>query len=101
MSERNLEEEHFAREDREKLAKLRAKQEAQAAAAALDERRALHRNKCGKCGGAMETRPHRGIEIEVCPDCGAVLLDPGELELLAGRDQAGVMKGLLNFLGRD
>jgi Zn-finger nucleic acid-binding protein len=49
----------------------------------------------------METRPHRGIEIEVCPDCGAVLLDPGELELLAGRDQAGVMKGLLNFLGRD
>lgn len=100
MSERDLEEEYFAKEQREQLAKLKAKAEAEARAQALEERRALHHHRCGKCGGAMETRGFRGVEIEVCPDCGAVLLDPGELEQLSGGDQGGVMKGLLNFLGR-
>lgn len=100
MSERDLEEEYFAREDREKLAKLKAKADAEAAEKALADRKVLHHHKCGKCGAGMNTRPFRGIEIEICGECGAVLLDPGELEQLAGEDQGGVMRGLLNFLGK-
>ncbi|MEZ4323513.1 MAG: zf-TFIIB domain-containing protein [Myxococcota bacterium] len=101
MSERDLEEEYFAKEDREKLAKLKAKADAEKAEAEKEERKALHWNRCGKCGQAMDTKPFRGIEIEVCPDCNAVLLDPGELEKLAGEDQGGIVKGLLSIWNRE
>jgi Zn-finger nucleic acid-binding protein len=36
----------------------------------------------------------KGVEIEKCPDCGAVLLDPGELEQLAGKDESGFFADL-------
>ena len=94
MSERDLEEEHFAKLDREKLQKLKAKQQAEEAERALAARRELHHHKCGKCGDSMETKAFRGVEIEICPSCGAVLLDPGELEDLAGQDQGGLLSGL-------
>ena len=32
----------------------------------------------------------RVTAIEICPSCGAVLLDAGELEELAGKDESGV-----------
>lgn len=99
MSKRPLEDEHFAREDAEKIAAIKAEQDAQAAAAALADRRALHHNRCGKCGGHMDTHPHRGAEIEVCEECGAVLLDRGELETLAGKDQSGFLGGFLALFG--
>jgi hypothetical protein len=101
MSERDLEEEYFAKEDREKLAKLKAKAEAEKAEAEKAERKQLHWNMCGKCGNGMDTKPFRGIEIEICPECGAVLLDPGELQKLAGDDQGGMIKGLLNIFNRE
>ena len=97
MPERDLEEEHFAKLDREKLAKLKAKQDAEADQQAAADRKALHFHKCGKCGDDMDTKPFRGVEIEICRACGAVLLDPGELETLAGEDQGGVLKGLFSM----
>ena len=98
MSEsRDLEEEYFAKQDREKLAKLKAKWQAEAAAEALTARRDLHHHKCGKCGADMDTVPFRGVEIEVCKECKAVLLDPGELEELAGEDQGGVLESMFSF----
>jgi Zn-finger nucleic acid-binding protein len=42
--------------------------------------------KCGKCGGDLSSRLFKGVEIDICADCGAVLLDPGELEQLAGQE---------------
>ena len=101
MSERDLEEEYFAKEDREKVAKLKAKWQAEAAAAALIERRDLHFNKCGKCGAGMNTVPFRGVEIEICSECGAVLLDPGELEELAGKDKGGILTGMFSIFSKD
>lgn len=99
MPERDLEEEHFAKLDREKLAKLKAKQEAEAAEKAATTRKELHFNKCGKCGSDMQTHPFRGVEIEICGSCGAVLLDPGELETLAGEDQSGFFSSLFSSFG--
>lgn len=99
MPERDLEEEHFAKLDREKLAKLKAKQEAEEAAQALAARKELHHHKCGKCGADMDTHPFRGVEVEICPECGAVLLDNGELEKLAGDDQGGILSGLFSAFG--
>lgn len=101
MSERDWEAEYFAKEDREKITKLKEKWEAEAAKKALEERRDLHHNKCGKCGGDMKTVPFRGVEIEICGDCGAVLLDPGELEELAGKDEGGLLTGMFSIFSRD
>jgi Zn-finger nucleic acid-binding protein len=36
----------------------------------------------------------KGVEIEKCPACSAVLLDPGELEQLAGKDESGFFADL-------
>lgn len=98
---KDLEEEYFAKEDREKIAQLKKVWQAEAATKALAERRDLHFNKCGKCGAGMETVPFRGIEIEVCPECGAVLLDKGELQTLAGDDRSGILTGLFSIFNKE
>jgi Zn-finger nucleic acid-binding protein len=41
----------------------------------------------------------KGVEIEVCPNCGAVLLDPGELEQLAGDEQHGAVLHIARLFG--
>lgn len=94
-----MEDEYFLREDREKLRKLREKEEAEAARARLEARKAEHFHKCGKCGADMETQTFKGVEVEVCAECGAVLLDNGELQTLAGKDASGAI-GILGDLFR-
>lgn len=84
------EEEYFHREEKEKLEKLKAQAAADAATKALAERKRIHFNKCGKCGADMQPQVFKGVEIDICSECGAVLLDPGELETLAGKDASGV-----------
>lgn len=90
----NPEDEYFAKLDREKMDKLKAKLEQERTVASRDEERRIHFHRCGKCGAQMETKSFRGVEIEICPACGAVLLDPGELEQLAGADRSGFWTGV-------
>ena len=88
------EEEYFHKLAQEQLSKLRevaAIEDAEDAAQAAKE---LHFHKCGKCGTDMETKLFKGVEIEICPSCGAVLLDPGELEQLAGKDESSFFASL-------
>src|SRR5687767_9472113 len=93
------EEDYFRKIDQEAKAKLKAKLDDQKADAERSARRDLHRLKCGKCGGDMASTVFRGIEIEVCNDCRAVLLDPGELETLAGGDQTDVFTSFFSMFG--
>lgn len=81
------EEEYFHREDQERLRKLKERQEKERAESERKALKDLHAGHCGKCGGAMKPRLFKGVEIDLCADCGAVLLDPGELEALAGQDK--------------
>ena len=86
--------EYFHNLQQEQLTKLKeivAMENAEEAAAAAKE---LHFHKCGKCGTDMKTEVFKGVEIERCPSCGAVLLDPGELEELAGQDESGFFASL-------
>ncbi|MCO4744762.1 MAG: zf-TFIIB domain-containing protein [Proteobacteria bacterium] len=99
MAEKNLEDDYFARLDAEKREALKRRLDGEASVAADDALRELHHFKCGKCGHDMTTQLFRGIEIEVCGTCQAVLLDPGELEQLAGSDE-GLFKDFFGFLGR-
>ena len=98
MSERNLEDDYFARLDAEKRAALKRKLDGETSEAADEALRELHYHQCGKCGYPMATEHFRGVEIEVCTRCKAVLLDPGELEQLSGSD-AGFFKDLFGMFG--
>ena len=90
------EEEYFKKRDLEKLAKLQQKHGEDASREELEERMKRHYHRCGKCGSSMDTVAFRGIEVEVCPDCGAVLLDKGELQELAGHDRGGLIAALFS-----
>jgi hypothetical protein len=93
----NPEAEYFARLDAEKKKKLAEQLATEKAEADRAERKRLHAGHCGRCGGALQVKPFRGIEIDLCPDCGAVLLDPGELEHVAGSDDSGVLKSITSL----
>jgi hypothetical protein len=92
----STEEEYFAREESEKLRKLHADAEKSRTAKEKEERRKLHHNKCPKCGADLTEVAYRDLKIDRCFSCGAVALDPGELEHLAGSD-TGYLKNVLNF----
>ena len=99
MSDNSPEAEYFARLDADKKSRLAAQladADAEKNAAAL---KALHHLHCGKCGNKMMTTNFKGVEIEVCPSCSAVLLDPGELEQLAGQDQHGALQHIARLFG--
>ncbi len=98
MSKTSSEQEYFARQEAEKLAVLKDQLLDEAAKKAKIERAALHHNKCGKCGANMKPRIFKGVEIDVCVECTAVLLDPGELQQLAGEEDAGVVLTTLKEL---
>ena len=100
---RAAEEEYFARLERESRAKAQAENAAKAASDARSTLKATHAGRCGKCGGPLAPRDFQGVEIDVCADCGSVLLDPGELESLAGKDSSGALAGiaqLFRFKGK-
>jgi hypothetical protein len=90
----DAEDEYFARQTLEQKQKLAQQIAAEKAVKEAAERKALHANKCGKCGAELAPKAFRGVEIDVCGNCGAVLLDPGELEKLAGEDRTGVLASL-------
>ncbi len=98
MSQKSTpEEEYFARIEAEKKAALKQKLEAEAEARAAEELKQLHYNRCGRCGNEMKSEVFKGVEIDICPVCKAVLLDPGELEELVGADQSGVIATISEF----
>ena len=87
------EEEYFHKQAVEQLARLREIAAIDNAEAAVKAARELHFHKCGKCGADMTAEIFKGVEIERC-GCGSVLLDPGELEQLAGKDESGFFADL-------
>lgn len=93
------EEDYFRKLDEEAKAKLKARLDAEQAVADRVARRELHFLKCGKCGADMQSQVFRGIQIEVCVECGAVLLDPGELQTLAGADSTAVFSSFFTMFG--
>ena len=94
------EDEYFAKVASEKKQRMKIQLEAELSNEARAERKKLHWNCCGKCGCDMATKVFRGVEIEICPSCGAVLLDPGELETLAGQDHSGAINAIFSTFVR-
>ncbi len=93
------EDEYFARIEASKKARLNEMLADEDAKAEADRLKELHYLRCGKCGQAMETTHYKGVEIEVCPACGAVLLDAGELQQLAGEERHGILTAVAHVFG--
>jgi len=93
------EDEYFAKIEAEKKARLATLLEHDDAEKRAADLKALHHLHCGKCGEEMFTTSFKGVDIEVCPACGAVLLDPGELQQLAGEDRGSAIATLGTLFG--
>ncbi len=92
------EEEFMAREEAEKLHKLAQKKKEALDKQEMEDRKALHYMHCAKCGFDLQTIKWRDVEIEKCYHCGAVVLDDGELEKLAGDEhEGGFIRDFLNI----
>ena len=76
------EDEYFVKKEREQLAKLKAKQVAEAKEAAKQ----TSYMKCPKCGEPLKVRSFQKIEIDQCSGCGGIWLDAGELEMVAEKE---------------
>ncbi len=82
------EDEYFAREEHDRLAKLRAKE----AADRLAAERKSHFLKCPKCGAGLTSETFHGVQIERCPDDGGIWLDAGEIDLLMKQEDPGILR---------
>lgn len=83
------EEEYFARQEAERLRKMREEAERDRAAA----ERQSHFMRCPKCGATLAHEEYHGVEVDRCPDCKGVWFDQGEVEqALANQDAGGVGK---------
>lgn len=74
-----IEDEYFHRKEKEKIDKLKA-------AAREEQVREFARNRCPKCGQALEAVTFRGVPLDKCPDCGGIWLGPKDLHILAEKD---------------
>lgn len=86
------EDEYFAREDAERIRKLRAKEAAEKDAA----ERKSHHMRCPKCGGTLFTEAVHGIQIDRCPDCHGMWFDAGEFESLMKDEASGFLQRVMS-----
>ncbi|MBI3928278.1 MAG: zf-TFIIB domain-containing protein [Armatimonadetes bacterium] len=83
---KNKEDEFFETQEKERRAELLRKK-AQGA----------QRKKCPADGAELEEIAHGPHQVDRCPTCGGVWLDPGELELISNEGK-GSGNPLVNFL---
>lgn len=83
------EEEYFLRSEMERLKAIRAEHARQTAAAERARLKELHFMHCAKCGQKLETTTLTDVEVDVCPDCGGIYLDAGELDKLVEESRRG------------
>jgi uncharacterized protein len=60
----------------------------------------LHFMHCAKCGEKMEVTKFEDIEIEICPDCGGIFLDRGELAQIVDEKKSGPFADALAYARR-
>jgi uncharacterized protein len=86
------EDEYFARQDAELLRQTRERERLRQDEAA----RRAHYMKCPKDGFDLATQSHHGVQVDVCPHCGGLWLDAGELEeLIRLEDKPGMLRRVI------
>lgn len=85
------EDEYFAREDAEKIARIRAREERER----LEAERKSHFMKCPKDGADLRTIEFHGVQVDTCDTCGGLWLDRGEIDALMKHEDAGLFRRIL------
>lgn len=80
-----LEEDYFKRREQEAIEKMRAKREAEEAAAQAEA--ALL--QCPRCDGKLEEIRYEEVLIDRCNKCHGVWFDAGELDQVVGKEEGG------------
>ena len=91
------EDEYFARQDAELIKSMRDRLDKERTA----QERKAHYRKCPKCGADLREEVHGQAKVDICPDCGGMWLDAGELTLMQHVERAGgrnLFTGLLDLL---
>jgi hypothetical protein len=78
------EDEYFVKKERELLAKLKAKGEAEA----KESLQNTCHMRCPKCGEPLKARSFQKIEIDQCTGCNGIWLDAGEIDQVAGKEES-------------
>ncbi|MGQ0703760.1 MAG: TFIIB-type zinc ribbon-containing protein [Gemmatimonadales bacterium] len=86
------EDEYFAREDAERIRRLREQQ----AAEQRTRERQSHHMKCPKCGADLLTEAFHHVQIDRCPECHGIWLDEGEIDQLMAHEDPGVFRRVLS-----
>lgn len=94
------EQEYFLKKELERLKQLREEHRHKREQEEREKRKDLHWMHCAKCGETMTTTTLGGVEVEVCPDCGGLYLDAGELDkVLEERHRRGFDAALEKLRG--
>ncbi len=91
------EEEYFARLELERKKKAAQEEAARLAEAEKQKLKELHWMRCPKDGSELVETEFRGVKVDVCPTCGGMWLDAGELDDLAQTESGGFLGGLSKF----
>lgn len=82
------EEEYFAQQEIDKMRKLAKDVQEKHSEEEQLKLKELHFMHCPKCGFELKELLYKGVMIDKCYHCGAVTLDNGELEKLAGEEES-------------
>lgn len=92
------EQEYFLKEELKRLAKLREEHRKRLEEAARKQRKEQHWMHCPKCGDDLEVTRLGEVEVDVCPDCGGLFLDAGELDKILEEKTRGPFAKALGSL---
>jgi uncharacterized protein len=94
------EQEYFLKKELDRLKELREEHRRKLEQEEREKRKELHWMRCAKCGETMTTTTLGVVDVEVCPDCGGVYLDAGELDkILEERNRKGFASALGKLRG--
>ena len=84
---------------RQEASRVEGQRAAMVEPARTAERR-THCMKCPKCGADLVRERRACVEIEKCPECRGIWLDPGDAQLLTRPGAREAASGLLTALAR-
>lgn len=92
------EQEYFLQQELKRLRELREEYRAQLQEEERRKLKELHWLHCPKCGQKMEVSHLEVVEVEVCPACGGIYLDAGELDKVLDSSKRGPVTEALRAL---
>lgn len=93
---KDFEADYFHRESAASKHRISTEQEREQKKAAEEERKALHYMKCPKCGHDLVTKRMTFIDVEQCPSCGVVVLEPENIDRFIAEEKS-VLKAFIEF----